>query len=215
MNRGRFAADFDVSRETMERFDLYEAHLRKWNKAINLVSAQSLDDVWTRHFADSVQLFDIAEKIAASGNQVESWIDLGSGAGFPGLAVAIVAREKMPALSVTLIESDRRKCVFLSEAARTCETDVTIHCSRVEEVETKADIISARALAPLADLLAMAEPLLAPGGRALFLKGENVEDELTAANRIWHTEYIRKHRSRADPRGTVLEIGGFQRRTGT
>lgn len=206
MTREEFAAAFDVSRETLERFDLYETLLKKWNKAVNLVAQPTLDAVYARHFADSAQLFELAPK-------ARSWIDLGSGAGFPGLVVAILAAEKNPSLHLSLIESDKRKCVFLREVARVCDLEVEIHASRIEDVDLKAEIVSARALAGLPRLLEMVENLLLPEGRALFLKGESVDEELTASRRLWHTASI-KHPSRVDPRGTVLEIVRFQRRPG-
>ena len=206
MTRDQFAAAYDVSRETIERFDTYESLLKKWNKAVNLVAKPTIGDVFGRHFADSAQLFSLAP-------DAQSWIDIGSGAGFPGLVIAFLAAEKNPSLKIHLIESDKRKCVFLREVARACSVDATIIDARIEDIEFKAEIVSARALAPLPDLLAMAKNLLLPGGKALFLKGETVDEELTVTHRLWHTA-LTKHPSRTDPRGTVLEIGSFHRRIG-
>ena len=115
-------------------------------------------------------------------------------------------------ISVTLVESDRRKSVFLSETARAINTDLDVVCKRAEDIDIKADIISARALASLSELLKLAEPLRSSGGVCLFLKGENVENELTEANHLWHIDHER-HDSRADPRGTILSITDFHRRT--
>ena len=201
MSRNAFEATYDVSRETLDRLSIYAERLIKWNSAINLVAKPTLNNLWTRHFLDSAQLLGHVPSGA------RTWVDIGSGAGFPGLVVAIMR----PDIEMTLVESDRRKSVFLTEAARATGTPVSVRCDRAENVELQADVISARALAPLPDLLALSRPLLAPHGTALFLKGENVENELTDANRLWHTVYT-KHVSRADPRGSVIAITEFHRR---
>ncbi len=203
MSRALFAERMNVSRETLERFDIYAERLSKWNKAINLVAKPTLSNVWERHFLDSVQILDYVP------GTVRTWIDLGSGAGFPGLAVAILR----PDLSVTLIESDRRKSVFLAETARACNVSVKILTERVEKVDQQADVVSARAFASLPDLLALSRPLLTENGTALFLKGENVANELTEAERLWHIVY-EQFTSCAGHRGSVLLIKDFQRRTG-
>ena len=201
MNAEGFAKEFDVSRETLERLTEYEFLLKKWNRAINLVARPTLTDVWRRHFADSAQLLRFVPETS------RTWIDLGSGAGFPGLVVGIMR----PDLAVTLVESDKRKSVFLSEVARATATNITVINDRIETVTNRADVVSARALASLPDLLDLASPRLAPGGVALFLKGENVEQELTEANRLWHIA-LTKHDSLADPRGSILSITDFHRR---
>jgi len=202
VTREVFAAETNVPRETLDRLDEYAARLIKWNRAINLVAKPTLDHLWTRHFLDSAQVLDYVPDTA------KTWIDLGSGAGFPGLVVAALR----PDISVTLVESDRRKSVFLSETARACGLNVTVLSERAEDVALKADVVSARALAPLTDLLSLSAPLLASGGVAIFLKGENVENELTEANRLWHITHT-KHDSRVDPRGSILSITDFHRRT--
>ena len=201
MTREDFAVAFDVSRETLLRFDTYAAQLAKWNRSINLVAPKSLEAVWQRHFADSAQLLDHAPAAA------RSWIDLGAGAGFPGLVIAMLR----PDLRVTLIESDRRKAVFLRETARLTGTEVTVIAERIEAVEAQADIVSARALAPLGDLLALAAPFVGEGGRLLFLKGERASLELTGTRDLWHMEAA-LHPSRTDPRGHVLAIAALSRR---
>jgi len=203
MSREAFAAQTNVSRETLDRLEINAERLIKWNRAINLVAKPTLDHIWTRHFLDSAQLLPHVPETA------KTWIDLGSGAGFPGLVIAIMR----PDIAVTLVESDRRKSVFLTEAARATETDITVLCERAETLDIKADIVSARALAPLSNLLDLTEPLLNTGGNAIFLKGENVENELTDANRLWHIDYTR-HESTADARGSILSITDFHRRTG-
>jgi len=202
MSRESFAAQTNVSRETLEKFDIYAERLIKWNRAINLVAKPTLDHVWERHFLDSAQILEFAPE------NTKTWIDLGSGAGFPGLAVAVLR----PDIAMTLVESDRRKSVFLTETARACEIDVSVMAERAENVELTADVVSARALAPLSTLLALSEPLLAPKGHAIFLKGENVENELTEANHLWHIAHT-QHVSRVDPRGSILSITDFHRRT--
>jgi 16S rRNA (guanine527-N7)-methyltransferase len=195
-----FAAAFDVSRETIDRLGVYERLLHQWQKAVNLVAPASLDAVWHRHFADSAQLL----RLAPPGPQ--HWIDLGSGAGFPGLVIAILLagspsprlleegqRPTRPAL-VTLIESDSRKAAFLREVARqTAIHDVLavdILSTRAESARIKVNgslprVICARALAPLDRLLALAAPLSPPGTTGLYLKGKGVAQELQAAERSW------------------------------
>lgn len=203
MSREAFAVETNVSRETLDRLEIYAERLAKWNRAINLVAKPTVNQTWTRHFLDSAQLLDYVP------TNSRTWIDLGSGAGFPGLVIAIMR----PDISVTLVESDRRKSVFLTETARETGTDVSVLCERAEAIDIKSDIVSARALASLSDLLELAKPLLSPKGVCLLLKGENVENELTEANHLWHIDHER-HESRADPRGAILTITDFHRRTG-
>lgn len=199
------APGVDVSRETAERLACYAALLRKWNRAINLVSPTSLDAVWTRHFADSAQLFDLAPSAA------RSWADLGSGGGFPGLVIAILAAERRPGLHVTLIESDRRKATFLQTVARETGLDVDIRAARIEEVPPLgADVLSARALAPLTVLLAHAERHLGPGGVALFPKGARHRDETAEALASWRFE-VQTQPSRTEAGAVILKIGGITR----
>jgi len=192
MSRETFAVQTNVSRETLDRLQVYADRLMKWNRAINLVAKPTLNHVWTRHFLDSAQLLDHVP-----------------GAGFPGLVIAILR----PDISVTLVESDQRKSVFLNEVARATETEVTILCQRAEDIDLKANIVSARALSSLSQLLHLADPLLLPDGVCLFLKGENVENELTEANRLWHIDH-EQYDSRVDLRGTLLSVTDFHRRTG-
>ncbi|HYD71086.1 16S rRNA (guanine(527)-N(7))-methyltransferase RsmG [Azospirillum sp.] len=189
-----------VSRETLERFTAYEAVLRKWQKSINLVGPKTLDDVWGRHFLDSAQLHPLLPE----GARVV--VDLGSGAGFPGLVLAILGVPEMH-----LIESDARKAAFLREAARATGVSVTVHNKRIEAVEPfRADAVTARALAPLADLLSWAHPFLGDGGTAVFLKGQNVEDELTATTKYWKMR-VERFDSLTDPTGTILRLSGIAR----
>lgn len=176
-----FARAFDVSRETMERLQAFAALLERWNRTINLVAPQTLPRLWARHMADSAQLVRLAPEAA------RSWIDLGAGAGFPGLVIAALAAEMRPQLKLRLVESDRRKAVFLGEAARSMGLAVTIDACRIEEAPPAAqDVISARALAPLDRLCALAHRFAGPETVFLFPKGARLESELTAAARSWH-----------------------------
>jgi len=207
--------EFDVSRETSARLEAHIALLTRWNARINLVAPATIDTVWTRHVADSAQLFGLAPTPAST------WIDLGSGAGFPGLVIAALAAEKQPGLHVTLVESDTRKAAFLATAAREMSLDVTIEASRIEALAARPhDVVSARALAPLDRLCALAHRFsarqagrqLGSGTVFLFLKGARLDSELTAATAHWH---IRAERiaSRTDPEATVLRILELEPRT--
>ncbi len=199
-----FSGFFDVSRETMDRLLIYEALLRKWQKSINLVSATSLPELWRRHMLDSAQLAALAPESA------RRWIDLGSGGGFPGLVVAILLRER-PGFHMHLVESDQRKCVFLREVARVTEAPVTVHAARIESFAKgaePADVVSARALAPLDRLFGWAVPLFGPDTLGLFLKGQGVRDELTLARESWIFD-AELSPSQSDPQGSVLKVRGL------
>ena len=166
---------FPISAETEARLAIYADLLLKWQKTINLVAPSTLPHLWTRHFADSIQV-----QVALP--EARLWVDLGSGAGFPGLVTAIILADTQDA-RVHLIESDRRKCAFLREVSRETGAPATIHVGRIEDVAaTIADpveAVSARALAPLPQLLAYAAPFLKKGAVGLFLKGQHIGDELT------------------------------------
>lgn len=198
-------AVMDVSRETEARLEAFAAHLLKWNAAINLVSRASLPELWSRHILDSAQVFQIGPADA------RHWADLGSGGGFPGMIVAIMAAERSPGLRVTLVEADLRKAEFLRSAARACAVAVDVVAGRIESLAPmRADVLSARALAPLTDLLAYAERHLAPGGTALFQKGAGHAAELAAALERWRFS-VQKHRSRTDRDSVILQIGDIAR----
>lgn len=180
-----FAQAFDVSRETIERLKSYENLLCRWQKAVNLVAAKTLTEVWHRHFADSAQVVRLAPK-------ARTWVDLGSGAGFPGLVVAVLLAERADS-RVVLIESDRRKAAFLREAARHMAIPVDIWLTRVENLKTQptvptVDVVTARAVAPLPRLLKLAAPLLRPDTLGIFLKGRTVAAEVRAAQQMWSFE---------------------------
>lgn len=186
--------------EAVARLDAVVAELERWTSAINLVSRASLAEVWSRHIADSAQLLPLAPAGA------RRWVDLGSGGGFPGLVIAILAASERPGLGVTLVESDRRKAAFLLTAARAAGVGVEVKAARAEDLPPlAADVVSARAVAPLPELLALVERHLAPGGVALLPKGSGHAAEVAAARRAWAFD-LRTHPSATDPDAAILEI---------
>ena len=185
----------DVSRETLSRFETYRQLLVRWNRRVNLVGNTSLDDPWRRHFYDSAQLAPLIPDNCAR------LVDLGSGAGFPGLVLAI-----MGVRGVELIEANGRKCAFLREVARATATEVSVIQGRIENIAAvPADVVTARACAPLEELLGYVDRFLAAGGTALLLKGARVDEELTRAGKSWTMDAVRRP-SLSDPAGAVLEI---------
>jgi 16S rRNA (guanine527-N7)-methyltransferase len=201
--------DPNVSRETIAKLEAYAAMLRKWQKAINLVSAATLDDLWRRHFLDSVQLLPFLAPPGAGDGGIT---DLGSGAGFPGLVLAILSGRP-----TQLIESDQRKAAFLGEAARAtgCADRVKIHAGRVEATKSwMAGTVTARALADLGQLLDWAAPFAGPDTVLLFPKGAKADEELTAAERVWKMVTERR-RSITDPTGLILRLSQLERRVQT
>jgi 16S rRNA (guanine527-N7)-methyltransferase len=190
-----FSEIVPVSRETLARLEAYAELLTRWSARINLVGRDTIADLWRRHILDSAQLRAFVP------DRAHSMIDLGSGAGLPGLVLAILG---VP--GVELVEADSRKCAFLREAARITEAPVTLRPCRIEAVlPHPVDVVTARACAPLDRLLGLAEPFLALGSECLFLKGERVEEELTLARKRW-TMTASLHQSRSDPRGVVLRL---------
>jgi 16S rRNA (guanine527-N7)-methyltransferase len=190
---------FDVSRESQARLKLYADLLTKWQAQINLVSSDTIPFLWERHIADSLQLRPYI------GEGEKAVVDLGSGAGLPGLVLALA----YPEYRVTLIESNGKKAAFLKEVARRTEISVHIVQTRAEDVDSEpfrsADpVITSRAVAPLHRLLGLAAPFL-EAGRALFHKGQDATAELTEAMKSWRIAYIR-HPSVIDSRGVILEI---------
>lgn len=192
-----------VSRETRERLEVYLAELRRWQSIKNLVGPKTLDDAWTRHVADSLQLAAFA-----SGSV---WADLGSGAGLPGLVLSIAD----PDLHVHLVESDGRRCAFLRHIARLMFLSVTIWNDRIEiataRLTPKPDVVTARALARLPDLLAYSENLLKAGAIGLFPKGRDHAAELTEARQYWTFE-ADIIPSRTDPDARIVRVHGFKGR---
>ena len=200
-----FARAFDVSRETTERLEIYAACLRDWQKAINLVSQTTIDSLWQRHFADSAQIVEHA-------TDSRIWADLGSGAGFPGMIIAIMCHQQFYK-PIQLIESNGKKCAFLRHVARETGLTVEIIEARIETLSEKptlqpVDCITARALAPLGKLLTYASPLFETdisGTKALFLKGQDTAREIKEAQKHWSFEF-KLHPSRTDPEGQIVEI---------
>lgn len=198
-----FTRALNVSRETLQRLDRYAGLLRRWNRKINLVSQNTIDDLWTRHFLDSAQIFELRPTTA------RHWADLGSGGGFPGLVVAVLAAAEAPELRVTLVESDLRKAAFLTNAARELGLSVRVEAERIEALAPlEADILSARALAPLHVLLQYADRHLIDGGRGIFLKGARADSEIEEARKSWNFD-LKTHPSKTAGDSTILEIGAL------
>ena len=178
-----FAEALKVPRETIHRLARYAEMLAHWQARTNLVAPSTLPSLWSRHFADSAQLRALAP-------DARLWLDLGSGAGFPGLVIAVLEAGR-PDFRMHLVESNQKKCAFLAEVARETAAAVDIHCMRIEELAESAqslepDVVSARALAALPRLLEFASPFFGPGTRGLFLKGREAEAEIEAARADWH-----------------------------
>ena len=187
-----------VSRETLERLQIYANLLKKWNPAINLVSKSTLDHIWERHFLDSA----VAYKIAAK--KPGKWVDLGSGAGFPGLVLAILAADDDQNSKVTCIETDLRKSEFLRTVARNTGISVNVLSRRIEDAPPQsADCIFARALAPLTRLLEFAEQHVAQDGFCVFHKGQDWKAELESAQINWQFDHSH-HTSPTDPSAVLL-----------
>jgi 16S rRNA (guanine527-N7)-methyltransferase len=177
-----FAQAFNVSRETIDQLKIYAALLAQWQPRINLVANTTLPEIWHRHMADSAQL------VALAPEKPGTWLDLGSGAGFPGLVIAIMLRDN--GIRVSLVESDRRKCAFLAEVARQTGTPVEIHTARIEQMATQAmlppvDVVSARALAPLVRLISLSLPFFRDDTVGVFPKGRGAESEIEEARAAW------------------------------
>lgn len=191
--------EMHVSRETKERLEAFVALLEKWNPRINLVSSRDMAFVWDRHVRDSLQIAPLVQGAS-------SFIDLGSGGGFPGVITAIATN-----VPGTLIESDQRKAAFLREAARVTVAPVKVLAERIEQATPEpAPIVTARALAALPKLLEWTAPLVAKGGKAVFLKGQQAEDELTEARRNWHMD-VCIHPSVTSHDGVILEVSNLER----
>lgn len=204
-NRARALALTPVSRETLDRLDRFAALLLEWQQRINLIAPSTEATLWTRHIADSLQLLALAPA-------ARHWVDLGSGGGFPGLIVACALADDSNA-RVHLVESNAKKAAFLREAARVTGVPATIHAVRivdfVENPPDGVDIVTARALAPLADLLAAAYPLLRQGAEGLFPKGQDVGAELTDATKYWSIQATLAP-SRTDPQAHIVCVKGIK-----
>jgi 16S rRNA (guanine527-N7)-methyltransferase len=185
----------------LARLEAYAALLRQWSPRINLVGGNTLADLWRRHFLDSTQLLPLIPP------GTRSLVDLGTGAGFPGLVLAILG-----VCGVELVESDARKCAFLREAARVSGAMATIHNARIESLKPLAvDVVSARACASLDQLLQWSQAFIGPDTVCLFPKGERAGQEVAAAERGWEMD-VSRHPSRTDPRGVILCLRRVRRR---
>lgn len=197
-------AEQNVSRETLADLQQYADLLLKWNPKINLVSKSDAGDLWKRHIWDSVQVFEVS-------SPVSDWVDLGSGGGFPALVCAILAKRAQAKTHFTLIESDARKCAFLRTVARTLSLDVTVFAERVEKIDPiGAEIVSARALTALPDLLGYVARHISPTGAAILPKGENWEKEVDQALEIWNFQY-QAIPSQTNPDAAILVIKDLAR----
>jgi len=192
-----------VSRETLARLDRYIALFLQWQAKTNLVAPSTLPTLWTRHVADSLQLATMAPDAAV-------WVDIGSGGGFPGVVVACAIAER-PGAKVFLVERNAKKAAFLREAIRVTGAPGEVMPAdigdSVDRFGPRVDCVTARAVAPLHQLIGYAEPLLANGAKALFMKGQDVEAELTEATKYWKIRH-RRHASLTGGQGWIVEIDG-------
>jgi 16S rRNA (guanine527-N7)-methyltransferase len=196
-----------VSRETEARLDRYLELLREWQAKTNLVAPSTLPQLWTRHVADSLQLLSLAPS-------AKIWVDLGSGGGFPGVVLACALAETDGA-RVHLTERNAKKAAFLREALRITGAPGVVHLAEIRHTVDRfagpVDCVTARALAPLNQLIGFAEPLVQKGAKALFLKGQDVEVELTESTRYWNIE-PKLIPSRTGGQGWIVELGRIERR---
>ncbi len=188
--------------ERMADLTVFLERLTETNAVMNLVGPDSLPDFWNRHAFDSAQLLDLAP-------EARTWADLGAGAGFPGLVLAILLKGRADA-HVWLIDSLGKRCRFLQELVDTLDLPATVINGRAEEQTLKVDIVTARALAPLDRLLGYAQPYMARGAKGLFLKGEKAEAELQEARKVWHLDGELSV-SRSDPRGRIVTVRSLRR----
>jgi 16S rRNA (guanine527-N7)-methyltransferase len=196
-----------VSRETLARLDRFAGLLLNWQQTTNLVAASTIPHLWTRHIADSLQLIDLA-------HDARIWVDLGSGAGFPGLPIACALADS-PGAKIHLVESNAKKAAFLREAVRITGTPALVHAARIETFVTtfreQPDVVTARALSPLNALLDQSLSLLKTGALGLFPKGQDVDAELTEAAKYWNIK-VNLAPSRTDPRGRVVVVRALEPR---
>jgi 16S rRNA (guanine527-N7)-methyltransferase len=196
-----------VSRETESRLDRYVELLSQWQAKTNLVAPSTLPNLWTRHIADSLQLLALAPS-------AKVWVDLGSGGGFPGVVLACALGETADA-RVHLVERNSKKAAFLREALRVTGAPGVVHAAGIEDIVDsiggRIDCVTARALAPLHQLIGFAEPLVQQGAKALFLKGQDVEAELTEATKYWNIKPI-LHSSLTGGQGWIVELDRIDRR---
>lgn len=194
----------NVSRETVDMLVRFEHLIRKWNPTINLVSKSSLDDLWERHIVDSAQIY---RHIPLDARRC---LDIGSGGGLPGVVMAVISAELAPEKHFTLVESDQRKATFLREASRSLGLKIDVQASRAETLDPLgADVLSARALAPLSKLLISAQRHLSADGICLFPKGESYLQEIQDAQKLFNFE-CEAIQSLTDSKGAILKICGIR-----
>jgi len=235
-DRQKALAMFDVSRETLARLDRFVDLLLTWQRRINLIAPSTIPSLWTRHVADSLQLIQLAEAspphpspparedkaicplpCAGEGRAGGVWLDLGSGGGFPGIVIACALAD-VPGAQIHMIESNMKKASFLREAVRETKAPGIVHAARIETLVPAlggaADYLTARALAPLPDLLEMVAPFLKKGAKALLLKGQDLDIELTSATRNW-TVQAESVPSKTSKGGRILVVHALSKRTST
>jgi 16S rRNA (guanine527-N7)-methyltransferase len=210
VDRAHALSLFDVSRETLQRLDRFVELLLTWQRTTNLIAPSTVPHLWTRHIADSLQLINLAPGALV-------WIDLGSGGGFPGLVIACALADRSGA-AVHLVESNAKKAAFLREAQRVTAAPAIVHATRIEDFvpafQGPAEVVTARALAPLKSLLDQGLPLLGKSGVVgLFPKGQNAELELGEARKSWNIK-VNLVPSRTDPTGRIVVIRELLRATG-
>jgi 16S rRNA (guanine527-N7)-methyltransferase len=204
-----FTQVFNVSRETMDRLKIYADLLAKWQRRFNLVGPSTIEVLWWRHFADSLELREHVPSGA------KNWLDIGTGAGFPGLVIGACGEHQ--GIHIDLVESNAKKCAFLREVSRQIKAPVSVHNCRIEAIDSQAiqamslDVVTARALAPLSLLLELAEKPLEYGAVGLFPRGQNIEDELTACSKYWKMETRIVERNYGLP-GKILVVDQCARR---
>jgi len=195
----------DVSRETLDSLDAYVDQLLRWNSSINLVANSTTETLWQRHVIDSAQLFYIPRPTNGD------WVDIGSGGGFPGIVIAILAKSMAQYMRVHLVESDARKAAFLATVSRSLDLNTLVHRKRIEHLQDlNAHTFSARAVAPIHGLLSLCTPHLSSETIALFPKGARAEDEIVMAQKHWSFT-IERFPSITDPNATILKLGDIKR----
>src|SRR5262249_6054859 len=236
-DRQNALAMFDVSRETVARLDRFVELVLAWQRGINLIAPSTIPSLWTRHVADSLQLLQLAETSpphpsspqarednstypparAGEGRAGGVWLDLGSGGGFPGIVIACALAD-VPGAQIHLIESNMKKAAFLRGAVRETKVPGIVHAARIETLVpalgAAADYVTARALAPLPDLLEMIVPFLKKGAKALLPKGQDLDIELTEATKRWNIE-AESVASKTSSAGRILIVHALSKRTPT
>ncbi len=210
-DREKALAMFDVSRETVARLDRFVELLLAWQRRTNLISPSTISSLWTRHVADSLQLLQLVE---APQTKPGVWLDLGSGGGFPGIVIACALAD-VPGTQIHLIESNLKKASFLREAVRETKVPGIVHAARIEALVpvlgAVADYVTARALAPLPDLLELIAPFVKKGAKALLLKGQDLDIELTNATKRWNIE-AESVPSKTSKAGRILIVHALSKR---